>query len=144
MKQKRSASFEIKAISNLIRRHANKSASKQYIDSVTGTNGWVIGFLAENEGKDIFQRDLEEQLSIRRSTVSSVLQLMEKKGFIMRMPVDYDARLKKLVLTDKAYKIHAIASNDIAELEHKLTKGLTAEELAAFFKVIDKIKSNIE
>ena len=144
MEQQRNVSYELKIISNLIRRYEDKSAIRKYIDSVTGTNGWIIRYLAENPDKDIFQRDLEEKFSIRRSTVSSIIKLMEQKGFISRVPVEHDARLKKLVLTDKAYEIHAVACKDISELENKLSKDLTEEELNTFFNIIDKIKNNIE
>ncbi|MDD3141313.1 MAG: MarR family transcriptional regulator [Lachnospiraceae bacterium] len=144
MNQERSVSFEFKIISNLIKRQLDNSASIQYLDSLTGTNGWIIGFLAENDNKDIFQRDLEEQFSIRRSTASSIVKLMEQKGFITRVPVAYDARLKKIVLTKKAYEIHETIFKDMANLEQQLISGLTTEELYAFFKVVDKIKSNIE
>lgn len=143
MQQNRHVSFDIKVLSNLILRYMNKSTSKPCISGVTESNGWIIAFLAKNQDKDIFQRDLEEELTIRRSTVSSILQLMEKKGLIERIPVDYDARLKKLVLTDKAHEIYAAAKKAINELEQKLTKGLTEEELTVFFKIIDKIKDNI-
>lgn len=144
MNQERSVSFEFKIISNLIKRQIDNSANIQYLDSLTGTNGWIIGFLAENDNKDIFQRDLEEQFSIRRSTASSIVKLMEQKGFITRVPVAYDARLKKIVLTKKAYEIHETIFKDMANLEQQLISGLTTEELYAFFKVVDKIKSNIE
>ena len=144
MNQERSVSFEFKIISNLIKRQLDNSANIQYLDSLTGTNGWIIGFLAENDNKDIFQRDLEEQFSIRRSTASSIVKLMEQKGFITRVPVAYDARLKKIVLTKKAYEIHETIFKDMANLEQQLISGLTTEELYAFFKVVDKIKSNIE
>ena len=66
---------------------------------------WVIGYLSEHEGKDVFQRDLEEEFSVRRSTATGILQLMEKNELITREPVSHDARLKKLVLTPKAIEI---------------------------------------
>lgn len=144
LKRDRSVCLEFKAVGNLIRREIGNSANKNYIESATGANGWVIGFIGENEGKDVFQRDLEERFSIRRSTASSILKLMEKKGLIRREPVEYDARLKRLKLTEKSYGIHSMISDDIAAIEKKLTNGLTEEELTAFFKTVDKIKNNLE
>lgn len=51
-------------------------------------NGWVIVYLAHNSDRDVFQRDLEERFNVRRSTVSNILSLMEKKGLIKRESVD--------------------------------------------------------
>lgn len=42
----------------------------------------------------IFQKDLETEFCIGRSTVTNILNLMEKKGFVRRESVSYDARLK--------------------------------------------------
>ena len=144
MCKERNVGFEFKIISNLIKRQIDNSANIQFLNSLTGTNSWIIGFLVENDSKDIFQRDLEEQFSIRRSTASSIVKLMEQKGFITRVPVANDARLKKIVLTPKAYELHETISKDMIRFEQQLTSGLSNEELNAFFKVVDKIKSNIE
>ena len=122
----------------------DRSSSIQYVESVTGTNGWIIGYLADNQGRDIFQRDLEEEFSVRRSTASKVLKLMEQKGLIRRESVPYDARLKKLVLTDTALEMHSHVVRDSERLEAKLTKGLTDEELQTFFAIAEKIKDNLQ
>ena len=35
----------------------------------------------------MFQRDVEAEFNIRRSTATGILQLMEKNGFLLREPV---------------------------------------------------------
>lgn len=144
MKCERAVGFEIKTLSNLIKRHFEQLSSRKEIDDLTGTNGWVIGYIARNMDKDVFQRDLEAEFSIRRSTASKILQLMERKGFIKREAVPYDARLKKLVLTEKALEIHVKSTKDIEEFEKKITTGLTEEEIDTFLAIADKIKKNLE
>ena len=47
-----------------------------------------------------FPKDIEKEFSINRSTTSEMLKLMCKNGMITREEVDYDARLKKIVLTE--------------------------------------------
>ena len=144
MDYKKSIGLEIRILSNLCRREMDRSSSIQYVESVTGTNGWIIGYLADNQGRDIFQRDLEEEFSVRRSTASKVLKLMEQKGLIRRESVPYDARLKKLVLTDTALEMHSHVVRDSERLEAKLTKGLTDEDLQTFFAIAEKIKDNLQ
>ena len=73
-----------------------------------------------------------------------MLKLMEKNGIIKRQAVDYDARLKKIVLTDKAIKIHKKATENIIVLEDTLKQGISNEELVSFYNVLDKIKANME
>lgn len=144
MDNEKSIGREIRKTNNMFkRRHMNSEFHKQ-IQNITGTNGWIIGFLADNSDRDIFQKDIEEIFSLRRSTVSNMVQLMEKKGFIKRESVDYDARLKKLVLTQKALEIHKAILKDVEENEKKIKNGISEEELKIFFDVIEKIQKNIE
>ena len=89
--------FQVRTLSNLIKRLVDQTAFQGRERPATGMHGWVIGYLYENRNRDVFQRDLQEQFSIRRSTVTGILQLMEKNGLITRQSVDEDARLKKIV-----------------------------------------------
>ena len=144
MDNDRHIGFEMRILNNLIRREIDNSNSQKYVDSLTGSNGWIIGYLAANRDRDVYQRDIEEEFSIRRSTVSKTLQIMEQKGLVRREAVERDARLKKLVLTDKALQIHEGVVKDIIELDNKMTKGLSEAELLGFFAAIDKIKFNLD
>ena len=134
---------DIRVLSNLLRRSMDNSALQQYVDNLTGTHGWVIGYLFHRQGQDVFQRDLENEFSIRRSTATCVLQLMEKNGLIIREPVPYDARLKKLVLTPKALELHAHIEQEIAATEALLCQGLTGAEIEAFHRTAERMKLNL-
>ena len=137
-------SMEIKHISNLSMRFMENNSNKEYIDSVTGTNCWIIGYIAGKEGEDVFQRDLEKKFGITRSTASKVIGLMVQKGLIEYRNVEYDARLKKLVLTPKAYELVNIMNSDVMMLEDALLDGITSEEKESFFKCVDKMKDNLK
>lgn len=133
----------VRRLDNLIKREAEKSVVKQHIDKLTGLHGWVIRYISEQEGS-VYQRDLEKRFSCRRSTMSNVLSLMEKNGLIVRNRSDSDARLKALVLTEKARAVYESAHADMLRLEKTLSRGIKEEELNMFFSVIDRIKANIE
>lgn len=136
--------IELRSLDNLIMRRFEQSEQKKQLDSITGTNGWIIAYLADNADKEIYQKDLEKQFSITRSTVSKVLNLMEKKGLIERRGVPGDSRLKKLVLTDKAWKISAVMRECGSQLEAALTKGFTQSELDSLYNYIQRMKDNMK
>ena len=149
MKPKKSIGFEIKVLANLIKRRIDNAAASIYKEisedsCMTSTNWWVMGYLFHNQDKDIFQKDLEQKFSIRRSTASKILKIMESKDFITRVPVAYDARLKKIVLTQKAMMLHEIFHAELKKWEIELTQGLSAQELDTLFSLFDKIKKNIK
>jgi DNA-binding MarR family transcriptional regulator len=143
MEGRRLIGFEIRSLNNLIMRNIESAFEGKQYDGVTATNGWIIGFLAANSDKNIYQKDLEEQFSITRSTASKVLILMEKKGLIERHRVPHDARLKKLTLTKKAQTISSQMTENAKEFETILTKGLTPEELDSFYHCIQKMRDNL-
>ena len=134
----------MRRLSNLIKRDVENSCEKIGIDRVKGVNGWAISYFYENSDKDIFQKDFEEKFSIRRSTASKILKTMEQKGYIERVSVENDARLKKIVLTKKAIEIHQKITRDIELREERLRKGVSAEELKTFFEVMMKFSNNME
>ncbi len=135
--------YQVRTLNNLIKRDIEHSELFQLGQS-TGLHGWAIRWMYENRRKDLFQRDFEAQFSIRRSTASNILSLMEKNGMIRRESVDYDARLKKLVLTEHAVEFHRRVQREIEAREQRLRSNITPEDLECFFKVVGQIKANLE
>jgi len=76
--------------------------------------------------------------------MSNVLSLMEKNGLIVRQVSKTDARLKEIVLTDCALRVHEMAKADMMRMEGLLSEGISEKELETFFAVADKIRANIE
>ncbi len=144
MKDSKYASMEIRALSHMLKRFLENNETQKMVNDMTGTHGWILGYLFKNEGSDIFQRDLEKEFSIRRSTVTCMLQLMEKNGFILRVPVERDARLKKIVLTEKAYEVKRILNKNHAMIEECLTRDISDEDMKIFFAVADKMQQNLQ
>jgi len=144
MSLKRAISFEIRMLANLVKRSMETSAVNDGQETTTGLQGWIIGYLVNNADREIFQRDIEKEFDIRRATVTGILQLMERDGLIERKSVERDARLKKIILTDKAKRIHEVNYQRFVEFEKKLQAKLTTEELDTFCSIVEKLKKNLE
>lgn len=144
MSLKRAISFEIRMLANLVKRSMETSAANDGQETTTGLQGWIIGYLVNNADREIFQRDIEKHFNIRRATVTGILQLMERDGLIERKSVEQDARLKKIILTEKAKRIHELNYQRFVEFEQKLQADLTDEELETFCSIVEKLKKNLE
>ncbi len=144
MKRENEIGFVVRRLSNLIKRDVESSKLRLGLDPVTNVNGWAIGYFYDNREKDIFQKDFEEKFSIRPSTASKMLKTMEQKGLIERVSVEIDARLKKIVLTDKAIELHKKIIKEIEAREKRLKNGIDQNDLKIFFKVINKLSANME
>lgn len=135
---------ELRSLNNLIRRYIEFSAPRNEVDTVTGNNGWIIGFIAERSiQQDVYQKDIEDYFTITRSTASRVLSLMEQKGLIERHPVAQDARLKKIVLTQKAMDIRQMRLEDAKKMEATLVQGFNDDEIIALLSYIERMKTNL-
>ncbi|RKJ41080.1 MarR family transcriptional regulator [Acutalibacter sp. 1XD8-33] len=135
--------FQINGLSHMIRWLTHQYIGEDGGRSGVGVYGWLIGFIYENRDRDIYQRDLQQQFSVRRSTMTGILQAMEKEGMIIRRPVEWDARLKKIELTEKAVECQERFQRNIAEIEARLSSGLTPEEKETFIRLCEKIRESL-
>lgn len=142
MEEKRLAR-KIKMLSHQMRRKFEKDLSERGIE-VPSTQGMIIGFLyRESFKRDVFQKDIEEEFDIRRSSVTNVLQLMEKNGYIGRISVVKDARLKKIILTEKGLGVQEEIAKGLEEIECSLKKVYSPQELDQLFYLLDKLIHNL-
>lgn len=144
MEREKTLGYEFRTISNMIKRHIDREVVANQTEPITRMQGWTIGFLYDRQDRDVFQRDVEEEFEIQRSTATRMLQLMEKRGFIVRQPVASDGRLKKICLTDKGRAFHQVVIHGAQSIERQLEEGLTAQEREAFFAITAKIRKNLE
>lgn len=134
---------ELKTMGNIMRHLAEQCLASLHVDGLTAIQCMMIGYLGENGSRDIFQRDLETEFQIRRSTVTGILQGMERRGLIIRQPVRHDARLKKVVLTPAGLEIQEKVQQSLWEIEERALKGVGEEELLIFRGTLEKIKQNL-
>lgn len=135
--------LEVHRLERLMTRQRGCSAAHQDADRQTGMHGYLIRYLYENQERDVFQRDIEKAFSISRSMVTVTLQLMEKNGLIRRESVAQDARLKRIVLTQKAKDLHRQIEADIMAFESNLARGISEEEQEVFLRVAKKMQENL-
>ena len=102
MKSQYPIGLHINKLSRIISRKVDAAVFNAIDDNITVSQAYVIDFITDNTDRDIFQKDLELEFGLKRSSVSLMLNNMEKSDLIKRVPVPGDARLKKIVLTEKA------------------------------------------
>jgi DNA-binding MarR family transcriptional regulator len=129
----------LRILSNLIRRKIENELNQKGME-VTSSQARIIGFVyRQTQNRNIYQKDIEVEFDIRRSSVTNTLQLLEKNGYISRVSVDEDARLKKIQLTEKGIAIHEVIMKSILEVEGELNNVYTQDELEELFYLLDKL-----
>lgn len=121
---------------------------KRVFDTTTGRCGTQIRILnfilVSYPDREIYQKDIEEELNIRSASVSTLLKKMEAQDFIRREKVSYDDRLKKILPTSHTVEMKEQVERYITLLEKRLTAGIGEEELRVFSDVLKKMQENME
>lgn len=115
---------------------------------VTYTQSMVILFLFETQkfyGDDheISQKDVENYLYVKGSTVTRLLARMEENGLITREKSQRDSRSNCLHLTEKGNSCQKLFFGVLDNIEEMMTKGLTASEKEQLQMLLQKVLANI-
>ena len=129
-------------LSRLLKRNTDIEVTKY---GITGVQSAMIGFIYEkSRKKDVFAKDIEKAFDLRRASSAGIIQNMEKNGLIKREMVGNDARLKKIVLTEKALELRKKLDKSIKNTEKKMQEGLTKEEVEKYVELTKKMAKNLE
>lgn len=134
---------ELRSLNNQIRRYFDNKTNKKQVEEATGTNAWIIAYIADHAERDVYQKELEDVFGVTRSTASKVINLMVQKGLVERKSVPHDARLRKLVLTPRALELRALMEEDRRIIEAQVVKGFSEEEILQLNSYIQRIKNNV-
>ncbi len=144
MKRETTIGFQVRSLSNLFRRSVDTEIERQDEEFPTGVQSWILGYLCDHDGASIYQGELEEKFEVRRSTMTEMLNAMEKNGLIYRVRDESDGRKKQIFVTNRAKALHAKVVSVIEGVNTAAAAGLTAEEQQTFFALMARVKSNLE
>lgn len=138
-----SAGRYVSKLSNLIRRHLMLPATRH---DITAKEGFTLLFIIAqvSEGHNVYQKDIEEEYSLRPATATLLLQRMERSGLIRRVPDPSDSRLKRILVADKALAYQDQLTKDMLAMEEKLVNGIAPEKLDVFFEVMEQMLQNMK
>ena len=135
---------QMRRVNNLIFRKINQFHRENEVEDVTPMHEWILSYLFWHRDEPVFQRDIEREFSITRSTVTNILQLMERKGYIERQSVPQDARLKRLVLTEKGACIRETTMQALHQTDEFVESLLTPEENAELLRLLNKLRKGLQ
>ena len=138
--------IKIKKIHSLVRKTIHDSEAFKNNEELTNVIGWTIGFVSRRnlEGLETYQKDVEKEFKISRSTATGLLQNMEKLDYIYREVSEVDSRLKRIVLTEKSIELHKKVIITFDGIERKLLNGFSDEEKELLFSFLLRLETNLE
>jgi len=137
---------ELKRLNNHVLRKISSDELLKAQEEITGSKGYIIGYIAKKtaQGENVYQKDIEKEFSLRRSSATQVLNSLENNGLICRKSEDLDKRLKRIIITEKGENSHKIVINRLNEIDEELISRLTREEFENFKIIIEKLKEGLK
>ena len=91
---------------------------------------------------EVIQQDLACSMGKDKSAILRTIDMLEAKDLLKRVSDTTDRRKKYLMITKKGERVIEQYLEIELELTTELQKGLSDEDIATFYKVVNHIKSN--
>ena len=129
---------------NIISNKLKRSADENLIaENVTIEQIMVMKMISERGGK-VRQKEIENEFSVRRSTVTSAMQILEKKGFILRESDPLDSRAKIVTLTEAGIEKNFKLFSFIKNRDETILSILTDKEKETLTAILTKLLNQID
>lgn len=134
--------LEVRVLSNLIYNKLNQTTMET--ENLTIHQCWILQHLTQNVGKEVYQKDIEQLFSIKRSTANQMLRTMEFRGYIQRTVSEEDARRNILTVTEEGIAACEHLVEKLYQFMLKLHGDIPKSELEQFQVTLRKLWKNIE
>lgn len=144
MEEQQNIMFQLHLIGREIKQEFAKLQLEYIDDRTVATHGWIIGYLYEQRDHDVYQKDLERKFHMAPSTMTTILQSYEHVGYIQRVSVSHDARLKKIALTEAGLQFQKNSMENFKRLEKRMLEQIPAEDIEVFQRVFAQMIDNLK
>ncbi len=136
----------VRLVSNMWKRELDSRTDTTGVECLSGVQIGILEFINEMYEQDtaIYQKDIESEFKVRRSTVSVILKTMEDRGLVDRISVESDARLKRIIPTDLAMQHRLLTKSIVDGLSESIVEGIPEEDLKTFIDVAKKMIDYLE
>jgi MarR family transcriptional regulator, organic hydroperoxide resistance regulator len=102
---------------------------------------FILRCLWEQDG--LTPGEIARRLELATPTVTRAATRMEAAGLLRRSPHPTDARLVRLVLTDRGRELESVIAEEMHKLSEKALHGLSAAEREQLLRFLQEIRVNV-
>ncbi len=124
--------------------HALQSRSKRMSSQlgVTGPQRLVVRIVGKRPG--ISAKEIAEILHLDKSTLTGILQRLEKRGLLSRQSDPADGRRATLVLTSKGRELDKTRAPTVESAVRRALGQVQPRQLTAMRQVLERIAAELE
>ena len=116
---------------------------KEYNTDITPVQGRILLYIDEKD--EVTATDIIGRFqSINKSTLSEILNNLEKNGYIERKESVVDSRRKNIVLNDKAKDAIKILEKNFDKVAHIFLDNVSKDEYECFERILGKMERNLD
>ena len=134
--------FQVSKIKQLGDRIFEKILAERGIEAFNGAQGRILYVLFQQDGVPI--KTVSEKCGLAITSLTTMLERMEKSGLILRKQDAVDKRKTLLYLTDKARELeqdYIALSEEMGDIYYQ---GFTKKEVQEAEEYLDRIRLNLE
>jgi DNA-binding MarR family transcriptional regulator len=123
---------------------------KQYISSIFTKYGFNLTpeqYLVMDTLWDdgvMSQQELAQRLNKDKNSITKLIDALEKKNLVVRVPDTLDRRLNKIHFTDHSLTLKERITEIALDSTNKIIKDIPEDDLKTFVKVLLKMADNME
>lgn len=114
---------------------------KKGIENLAPSYGDIL-FVLERKGPMTLQ-ELAGHTIKDKSTISSLINRLEREGYIIKEKTMKDARFTNLSLTEAAMDLKPVLYGISSHMNERLFRGFSEEEKKTLFDLLDRISNNL-
>jgi len=139
---KTNGGFLVTKIKQLGDRIFERILAEKNIDAFNGAQGRILYVLWQEDGVPI--RIISEKSGLAITSLTTMLERMEKNGLISRKTDEADKRKTLLFLTDKAKELKEAYDSVSNEMGIIYYRDFTDKEILQFEEYLNRIRVNLE
>lgn len=105
--------------------------------------GRMIGYIYEHQDEGIIQKDLADAFQRKGASITSMLQGLEKKGYIERRIPKDNERQKNIYVLPKGVALINDFNEIFLEVEESITKNLSNKEKEELLSLLIKVNKSL-
>lgn len=139
---KTNGGFLVTKIKQLGDRIFERILAEKNIDAFNGAQGRILYVLWQEDG--VLIKIISEKSGLAITSLTTMLERMEKNGLISRKTDEADKRKTLLFLTDKAKELKEAYDSVSNEMGNIYYRDFTDKEILQFEEYLNRIRVNLE
>lgn len=131
--------FLVQQISHLVIQLHNEKLEKE---GVTSSQERLLTLLYINNGAT--QSELQQDLLIKPSSVTKLIDVLEQKGLVTRIADSKDARVKIIHLSEKGQLMEAKLWDIKKQMEERIAKSLSEEQQTQLVELLKIVRRDVQ